>query len=224
MTKKFRHGVIDGWIAITNDDTETMFPYSWWITQEPSYTLASQYNYREYLAGVNGYHRVNEDGMQLQAPEGFPWLDGDTYISKKSIYEAAYAAYINVPLTLEQVKAIKFNDLLAKYAEVRSGKVTYGLVNYLSNNINYGKLFSECYLYTGLGSVPIGYYILDEDRNQVSSVLADLQAIIVLIQKLHHECSLTYDIHYDAISALTDIALVESYDITTGWPTVPYTG
>jgi virulence-associated protein VapD len=219
MAQSFRHHT-DGWVAIANNDTEFMYPYAWWITQETSYTLPSPYIYREYIKG--SHHRVFTDIDQFLAREGFPWADGDIYIAKKSIYDAAYAAYINTPLTLEQAKAIKFSQLNTKFAEVLSGMIVYGGINYPSNETVYFKLFSECNLYTGLGSVPIGYYILDENRNEVSSTLLDLQAIIVLIQELHHDSNLSYDIHYAAIDVLTDMELVNSYDVTTGWPTTPY--
>jgi hypothetical protein len=220
--QSFRHHKTDGWIAIANNDAEVMYPYVWWITQEPSYTLTSPYVYREYIKTL--HHRVFTDTDQFEAPDGFPWANGDIYIAKKNDYDAAYAAYITVPVTLEQAKAIKFSELFTQLIEVREGMVIYDTVNYLSDEISYLRLFSDCYLYTGLSAVPEGYYILDENRNQVASILSDLQSIVTLIQQLNHACNLTYDIHYDLIAALEDVELVEAYDITTGWPTVPYTG
>jgi len=218
MAKTFRYLKTDGWIAIANNDAEVLYPFSWWTTQEPGFSLSSSYVYEEYVEG--SYHRVFTTTSQEAAT--FPWANGDIYIAKKSIYDAAYADFIVTPITVEQAKAIKFRELRTKQLEIRRGEVIYSANTYPSDIVSYDRLLTQNLLFTAETEVPAGYYILDINREEISSNLIDLQTITQLIQQLFYACELAYDIHYAAIDALTTIEDIMAYDVTTGWPTIPY--
>jgi hypothetical protein len=108
--------------------------------------------------------------------------------------------------------------------EIRGGQVTYNTVNYNSHEVFYQRLLTDNLHFTALASVPVGYYVNDINDNQVSFTLTNLQELTQLIQDLYYECWLTFDIHYTAIQAITGPSDIQRYDITTGWPTIPYTG
>lgn len=220
MAQSFRFAKTDGWVFVANNDVESMFPFAWWTTQEPEYSLANPYIYEEYVK--NGYHYVTTGTTQSDSV--FPWAAGDTYISKKSNYDIAYAAYLNVPPDLATAKAQKVRELQTKMFEVRAGKIIYDTVTYPSNELFYQRLVTDNLHYTALAAVPVGYYINDAGNPivQVSSDLTDLQTVVQIIQNLYYECWLAYDTHYAAIQACTTVGQVQIYNILTGWPTVPY--
>lgn len=221
MTQSFRHSKNEGgdaFVAISNNDTEVLYPYAWWITQEPGYSLPSPYVYREYVKG--SYHKLHTNNTEYDGE--FPYLNGDIYIAKKADYDIAYAAYINTPPSLEIAKEQKINELLAKLIEVRQSKVIYNTATYKSDEIRYQRLFTESLQFTNLGDVPINYYVLDDNFDEINLTLVQLQALVAKIQDLYYQCWLTYDIHHLAINACTTIEQVQDYDILTGWPIVPY--
>lgn len=164
----------------TNPSTESIYPMSWWATQEPAYALPVSRTWEWYIQGQ--FHKTFD--FESEYPATYPWPEGDIYISKKAVYDAAYASYLTTPTTLSQAKAIKMQELQAKMSETRNGMVSITAVNYPSNYVAYDRLFSECGLFTGIGAVPVGYYVLDENNNQVATNLAELQALVAKIQDL----------------------------------------
>jgi hypothetical protein len=224
MATQFRHIAPDNWIYIADGGVESVYPYSWWITQEPTYTLPAPYIYREYIAGEGGYHRVHTDNTQFNAPEGFPWVAGDLYISKKAQYDAAYADFINAPVTLEEAKTLKINNLTTKWAEIRNGGVVYNTLIYPSHSTSFMRL-NEDWLNTLRGWVlPVDYYVNTSDFTQIIFTQIDLENLLTKIQELYYLTNLNFDTHRANIMALTTVDAVEAYNITTGWETVPYTG
>lgn len=224
MAKTFRHSVTDGWIFIDNNTgVESKYPYAWWITQEAAYTYPSGATYLQYTEGgtqsVNYYCKNNS---VFALPED-PWLAGNGYIAKQAVYDAAYAAYIGTPTTLAAAKAQKIAELYAQMEEIRAGQVIFGANTYESGFLHYRRLKEELSYSTYLTDVPVGYYVNDINDVQVAFTLANLQTLVGGIEKLYYLCYLQYDVHKAAINALGTINDVVAYDVTTGWPTVPFT-
>lgn len=197
---------------------DSVYPYDWWITQETEYALPDGMTSQIYVQG--SHHTLYDDNSQYAGE--YPWTDGNTYISNKSTYDSAYETYLEP--TLEQAKIYKIGGLKTKMAEVRAGKVVFNTQTYYSNDENYKRLFTEKDLFVYEEAVPGGYYVTDDEGDENSLTLANLQDLVALMQNLYYDCWLNYDDHYAAIMALTTVAQVEAYDYTTGWPTVPYTG
>jgi hypothetical protein len=229
MAKVFRYSFNEGgepWVRISNDDSEiyhneSAYPFSWFATQEPGYSLPAQhqYIYHEYYQG--NYNRAFTKTDQMEAPQGFPWAAGDIYISKKAEYDAAYALHINTPPTLEEAKTVKINSLIAKMVETKKGGVIFNSVTY-DSGINYERL-NLAWLDTLRGNpLPIDFYINDINRNQITFNQSDLENLLSKIHELHYLCDLNFDIHFTNIMALTGIDFVEDYNINTDWVTVPY--
>src|SRR5271157_2668960 len=100
----------DGWIFIgdeNNPSTESYYPISWWITQEPGYSPPTGTIWEWYVQGK--FHYTFDNINQYNAV--YPWADGDIYIAKKNTYDANYAIYLNTPQTLTQAKALKIQEL-----------------------------------------------------------------------------------------------------------------
>jgi hypothetical protein len=223
MAKTFRHTITDGGIYINNNATESHYPYSWWITQEPGYTYPANAIYVQYTEdGVPGqsYYHTN-DNNQYGLPVD-PWLAADGYIAKQALYDADYAEYIGTPQTLGEAKTQKFSSLFSLYVEKRDGEVIYDSNTFPSDFTNYQLRSSELSYSTSLSAVPVGYYVKDIDGVHVSLDLAGVEALLHVIEELHYLCRINYDIHYENIDILTDIEDVIYYNITTGWPTIPY--
>lgn len=226
--KIFRHGVVDGWIRIDNaTGTESIYPYSWWITQEPAYIYPSGASYVQYTeGGVPGQSYYIKDDNQYGLPQD-PWLEGNAYIAKQSIYDAAYAIFIGTPTTAAEAKALKFNSLLAQLQIIRSGGVIYGANTFPSSVVEYQSRFSELDRAIRAAALPVGYYVKDVLAAHVSLNLADLTLLVDGIEELHYEARLVNDTHNEAINAfgntVGDITTIMAYDVTTGWPTVPFT-
>jgi len=220
----FRHSKIDNIIFIGNTGSESIYRYDWWITQEPLYTLISPYIYREYVQGE--YHRVFTSDSQFEAPEGYPWGDGDTYISKKNDYDLAYAEFLDTPLTLAEAKTKKFNELKALMDEKMYGNVVFdkgdGDNTYMSDPVSFAYKYNAMQYYDHAGGFPLDFSVLDANNQSIILTQINLTDLTYLIMELYEMCREPYVTHYAAISALTLISDVQSYDITTGWPTVPY--
>jgi hypothetical protein len=229
LPKTFRHMIIDSYIVIDNGTgTSSSYPLDWWMTQEPSYQLPPE-NVAVLKYTIGGGQSKNfyitKDDNVAPLPQD-PWLAIDGYITKQAIYDAAYATYLIWPHTLNQAKSIKFNELMAKYIEKIEGSVNFdngaGIKTYSSTYFYFNNFFHEKDLFTSLGSVPIGYKVRDDDHNEVSFTLVNLQDLVILMQQLRYECRLTYANHHANINALTTIDNVMAYDIATGWVTTPY--
>jgi hypothetical protein len=227
MAKTFRHNLANNYIWIDNDTgTESMYPYSWWITQEPGYTFPSGAAYLMYTeGGAPGQSYMIKNGNQTGLPLD-PWPAADIYISKQALYDIAYADFLNAPTTLQQAKEQKVAQLLTKMVEKRQGKIIFSGNTFESGVVHYSRLKEERDYADYLTDVPVGYYVNDVTNPipvQVSFTYTNLKDLVAGIEKLYHECFLNYDTHYAAIQALTTISSVQAYDVTTGWPTVPFT-
>ena len=227
---QFRHNITDGWIYVDNGTgTQSIYPYAWWLTQEPAYTYPSGATYLQYITGdarLSYYvSSINQYSVTQSPLPTFPWTDGNTYISKQTAYDVAYAAYLAaqaLPQTLSDAKIYQDGLVMNKYYSITNGGVIYDANTYYSDSKYAGMVFAETYLYTGIGSIPSGYSLTNEDDVQIVITLVDLQAINALIQKLYSLCRINVETHIHNISLLTTIPAVLAYDITTGWPTVPY--
>jgi len=65
-------------------------PLAEFLIDEPGYTLAPRRIGRFYEQG-KGHYAIDDEHNQ-RGGEAFPWPEGDQYISKKAIYQAAFAA------------------------------------------------------------------------------------------------------------------------------------
>lgn len=208
-------------IIIDNSGNQSVYDATWWMAEEEAaYALPTdavlQY-YRQ--SDVHAWHSATG----VVSTGTLPWADGDTYISKKATYDTDWIAEINSNKTLQQLKderiALSFNNCLTKKSE----KVQISSVNYPTDNTTFARLSIEFEKYNRDGAVPVGYYVYDEDRNQVTKNLAQLETLIDLIVDFYHACDLVHDGHQDAIQALADPSAILAYDYTTGYPVTPYT-
>jgi len=213
------HTLNDSWAFIGN---VSMYPLDWFLTEEPAYALPlsppniiSQW----YIPGT--FHKINTSNTEYSL--SIPWVIGDGYIAKKTIYDAAYNAYINPIPTISEAKATKLGQLLDYFIGVREGGVIFGANTFPSQYAKYFRLLTEKEYADYLTDVPVGFYAKDVNEAHVSLTYTSLKDLVADIQKLYYECTLNYDAHYEAINALLTVGDVQSYDFTTGWPTVPFT-
>lgn len=92
------------------------FPLIWWLTQEPSYSgLPEGAIGRLYIPKKRHHLTIIKNDAPYQSDGGLNnenlWPEGDGYISKLQDYIDAYDLYLNPPLSLEQIKKIKINEL-----------------------------------------------------------------------------------------------------------------
>jgi hypothetical protein len=210
---KFRHTPDNGIFVNT-----LYMPLSFFILHEPLYSLPSPYTSRTYEQTVS--HVVSDGGNAVAL--SIPYVDGDTYISKEAIYQAAYDLHLNPPPTLEQAKEIKISEMLSYSNDIKNGHVIVGGQEYFSDNIFLTKLINEDIKYTRAAALPVDYYINNINYFHVLSDFTNLEAIIDRIIELNYLCDLNADIHRAAINSLTTVLDVEAYNFTTGWETVPY--
>ena len=84
----------DSW---TLKGSQSGYPLDWFQTQEISYHMPivpANLTWEWYVQ--NQFHKVYDGVSEYEAE--FPWADGDRYISKKSVYDAAYDKFINPPV------------------------------------------------------------------------------------------------------------------------------
>jgi len=213
-------------IFIGETGAESIFPYSWFVTQEPLYSLSSPYVYREYVQG--SHHRVHTADRQFDATEGYPWTDGDTYITNKANYDAAYAAYLAakaLPQTLEDAKTYQINKMIAWYNQnVKSKGVTVAGTTYQSTSIYYDNWKNQHDYALRNTLLLTGFYLTDINGAQVPVLsISDLTAIIDTFDRFYWILQQEIDYHTATINAIsTTIADVLVYDYTVGWPITPY--
>lgn len=194
--------------------TPITFSLAFFLTQEPAYTLPSPYTARFYEQGVKDILTSGTNSYK----NSIPWLTGDGYISNVATYQAAHLDYLYPP-TLAKAKAAK-KQTVDDYAETYFiGGVTYGGTNYQSIQ----RPINELHQYSRYGELPGTHYILDENDNQVAVTFQQLLSICNLIEGLWFSVNKVIDSHKSAIDALGSIANVIAYDITVGWPVVPFT-
>lgn len=199
---------------------DLVMPLSFFQTQEGGYGLPSGYVSRWYKQGEE---HILYDG-EASERQGIPWADGDTYISNKATYETNYQDFLDYP-DLSTAKETKLIELEKKHNEVKDAGITYNGNTFES--IDGSRTVSHAHQYLDrfnrFGSLHTSFYLRDVDDNEVSVNEDDLLRITTLIDDLHYAALKNYHDHEDAIDALTTVSDVKSYDVTTGWPTTPYT-
>jgi len=218
------HTLGDVWSLAGNTSD---FPLAWFITEETNYSLpANPPNIIWQWYKPNQFHNIYDGVNEFYLD--IPWVEGDLYLSKKSLYDAAYAAYINVPPTLSEAKDIKLAQLQDYLVTRRSGGVVYSGNTYNSDIVSLNRLKSELDYsvspYGGNGVVPVGYYVKNNVGTHISFTILDLSALVAEIEELHYLCRVPHDTHYENIQALTTVEDVEDYNFTTSpaFPTIPY--
>jgi len=217
---RFRH---------TPDDTiiinETLFmPLSFFVTQEPAYTLASPYTWRDYEQTVKHFYGTST----TQTGAAIPYTDGDGYIANIAAYTAAYAAFLVAPATLADAK-IQQKQAVRTYAlTYLDGNVVYDAVEY--SCLLSERLHNEAYYFSRIGQFETGetstidHYVLDASNSKVDLTLTEVAELINLMDKLGMVTNQVIDTHCLAIDALTTISAVLAYNYTASWPTMPYVG
>lgn len=221
--RRFRHMVTDGLVGILDGTpTESIYPFSWWILEVPDYSYPEGATYIQYVeGGTSGQNYYVKDNSQHPLPED-PWLAGNTYIANKLVYDSDYDEYINTPKTLSEAKNIKWNELFSQFDTVRSGGIVYLTNTFPSDMVTMARLRQELNYCIALETTPIGYYVKDILNAHINLNLPGLTTVVVRIEELHYLCRVNYDYHYEAVDNLTTIEDVMAYDVTTGWPAIPY--
>jgi len=206
-------------ITITDDNyNQSSYDATWWKAEEPGYVEPADLVELIYIQGsVYRYFTTTS-----QVDDSLPWTDGDTYISNKATYDIDYAAAFPPNYTLQQLKDMKKAEVDAYSTDIKLGKIVYSTETYESAFEVFGRIFREFEKYNRDGSVPVGYYVTDDSDTQISLNLVGLKALVDLFVDLYAACDVKADTHKVAIQALATEGEVESYDYTTGWPTVPY--
>lgn len=198
---------------------ELYLPLSFFMTQEPLYNLPSPYIRRNYIQP--GFHMLSDGSTEIGG--SLPYTDGDSYIAKKALYEAAYYDFLNPEPTLEEAKIIRISETAAYSDNIKKGKVVFNGDVYLSVNIFMDRIKGEFQRYKRAGSIPGGYYVNEENDDQIPfTLLNDLSNLIDKILLLWYLCDVNEDFHRANINALVTVPAVQSYDFTTGWVLVPY--
>jgi len=208
----------DDYILIDN----LVMPLSFWLTQEPAYLLPSGMITQNYVQG----ERYSASDGKTQVFYSIPWAVGDTYISNKATYEAAYNAYLAeqaLPQTLEDAKIFKIGELSNYREGKRAEGVTYNSIDYKSDSNIYKDIFHDHEFSLRAEALPSGYYVWKLNGTKDTTLtLANLTGITDKIQEFYWKLRENYDTHRIAIDALGTIELALAYDFTTGWPTTPF--
>lgn len=217
----FRHTRDNG---IYIDDL--FMPLSFFITQEPAYSIPVGAIWQEYIQNVNPIlsHRTVCDGITSQEYSG-DWIDGNNYIANKATYAAAYSAYLvqqALPQTLDDAKTYKIGLLKSYWKNVRNGGVIYNGIIFPSDPIERGHWKEELEYGNRNTYLLNTHYIYDINRNKVALTLSNLNDFIDFLDEFYWLVRKNYDDHCEHINALTTINDVLNYDFTTEWPITPY--
>lgn len=180
---------------------------------EPSYSLESPYTWQYYIQGIR--RTKNTDHSEISLP--IPWTEGDAYISNVSFYLA------NLPIppqTLEEAKSRRTSELYSFFQQINSGNINYTAMTTIFSPYLYNS--NALITYKDRGFVPIGFNIADADGDFVVMTLAQLLELDSGIVDFHYLNSQNFSSHAAVIDTLTTIEDVMAYDITTGWPVIPY--
>jgi len=208
----------DDYILIDN----LVMPLSFWLTQEPAYLLPSGMITQNYIQG----ERHSASDGETQVFYSIPWATGDTYISNKVTYEAAYAAYLvelALPKTIPLAKSYMINSLHLYWAEVNRGGVIYDSTTYHSTPIERDHWKEELEYANRNSALLTSHYVYDIDYNKINLLIAELNDLLDKIDEFYWETRQNFDYHREQINLLTTIVDILAYDFTTGWPTTPYT-
>lgn len=214
---EFKHA--NDFIHIDDGLGEIVLPLSFFMIQEPLYNLPAPYIIRHYVPPT--FHSLGDGKSRFGG--SLPYTEGDTYISKKDLYETAYYNYLNPIPTLEEAKIIRISEVDDYSYNIKLGKVIYNTNTYFSRNNFLDKIKNEFERFTRIGSLPVGFYVSDENYAQISfTVLSNLSDLIDKILELWYLCDVNDDYHRTQINALSTVSAIQSYDFTTGWPAVPF--
>jgi hypothetical protein len=205
-------------VVVSNGSVSLTLPLVTFLQFEPLYVLPTfipaligQY----YQPGVkHTYTNVLEETFDAV----FPWTDGDYYISKTTQYIDQYAT-LNASYTLQTAINIRNLAVLSYSRSIKLGGINFKSTVFPSVNLDANEVLS----FENQATVPTGFYVLDIYGNEVAFTLNDLQDLNNYISTLHLLCNVNAHNLSIAIDALTTIQDVENFDISTGWPTTPYT-
>lgn len=212
MTSQFYHHP-DGFITIKDSSQSLMITLTEFLTYEPAYTLPAGFIARNYVPLVQ-HHLYKENGDQYGGP--MPYTAGDTYISNLTSY---INQHNNPPVSLPQAKADKKFAVDQLSNAKKAGYVSLFSTIMPSFNLDANQIIS----YNYLSAVPVGFYLRDTSNVNIPLTLLQLNEYNNGIVQLHNLCDVNADSLKDAIDVLTTVMDVQSFDITTGWPTIPYT-
>ena len=204
-------------ISISNGTVSITVPLAIFLKFEPLYVLPTfepELIEQYYQPGVKHTYSTALD--TFDAP--FPWEEGDYYIAKTAQYIDQYAT-LNASYTLQT--AINIRDLaVTSYSRfTKLGGINYLGTVFPSTPIDPNELIS----YEDLGAVPTGFYVLDIYGNEVTFTLAQLKNLNNYISTLYLLCNVNAHNLSIAIGNLTTIQDVENFNISSGWPVIPYT-
>ncbi len=192
---------------------------AFFLTLNPTYALPAGATSRQY---VQGSWHVTSNGVS-STDQGIPYANGDTYIANEVAYAAAYSSYLNPAPSLADAKITRINSMEDYATTIKQGKILISANEYFSDDAFLSRLLRDDIVYSNAGALPVGYYINTTSYVQIATpLLIDLEAVISRIQELQYLCELNADVHRAAINALGTVPLVQAYDYTTGWPSIPY--
>jgi hypothetical protein len=202
------------WVNIDDGILKVQMKLSDFNYFEPDYSLEPPYLWQYYIQGSS--RTKHTSNTEYNFP--IPWADGDTYISKVAFYLA------NLPIppqTLEEAKQRRTTQLYSLWSEKNSGNIKYtGMSDTIFPSIPHSA--NALITYKDRGIVPIGFTKPDKDGNHVVMTLAQLLELNAGIVDLFYLNELNLNIHAETIQTLTTIPDVMAYNITTGWPTLPF--
>lgn len=113
---RFQHS--DSKIFINN----SVFPYDWWITQEPDYPVLPENCIGRLYVPSKRHHLTMIKGDTPCQCEGehknHVWTAGDSYIAKEQDYLDAYELFLNPPLTVEEQIATENSKIIAELVNI----------------------------------------------------------------------------------------------------------
>ena len=134
-----------------------------------------------------------------------------------TIYEsfADWLAAKDAP-TLEQIKAAKVEAVKARLASETAAFAWNGNIYQTDTTAKERFIAEEKAISRGDRPNPSAWRTLDNKLVPLTN--SDVLALISAIYQRHRQAIFASFTHKDAIAALTTIAAVEAYDISTGWP------
>lgn len=212
MPSKFNHHP-DGFITISDGVDTLQITLAEFLTYEPAYTLPSPYVGRQYIPAVKHVY-YKADGSAVGA--SLPYTAGDGYIADLATY---INEHDNPTKTLSEAKADKILALNSLAQTKKQGGINLFSTVMPTFGLNAQAIIS----YQLATATPVGFYLRDVNDVNVPLTLAQLLTYNDGIVELHQLCDVNRDDLEDDINALASVGAVDAFDITTGWPTIPYT-
>ena len=199
-------------VTISNGSDTLQMTLDEFVGYEPGYVLDMPYISRYYIPTVKD--ELHTENAQFGGP--VPWTEGDGYIASLMTY---INQHNNPPRTLSAAKISKYASIDSMSQFTKGGNVLLFSTTMPSLPLDSNALIS----YQNLGNTPMGFYLLDISNAQVTLSLTQLNTYNNGIAQLYLLCNQNADALKSAVSALSSVGAVDAYDITTGWPTIPYT-